>query len=135
MLSKLGRFVISGGIGAGVNIGILFLLTHVFDVWYLFSSILAFILAVFVSFICQKFWTFKNTATTQIHYQLVWYFGIAGINLIFNTLIMYLCVDGLGLHYIVGQVIASLLIAIWSYLIYEKLFRGIPVADTVSIHK
>ncbi len=121
-LMKWVRFFISGGIGAAVNVGILFLLTHVAHVWYLCSSIIAFVIAVCVSFVMQKYWTFQNKETHTIHVQASWFTLLALVNLGLNTLLMYTCVDGLGFHYIVGQIITSLLIAIESYVIYRIIF-------------
>lgn len=121
-MMKWARFFISGGTGAAINIGILFLLTHVAHLWYLFSSIVAFILSVCASFIFQKFWTFQDKQTDGMHVQAGWYVIVALVNLGINTLIMYACVDGLGWHYVASQIVASLLIAIESYFVYRKLF-------------
>ncbi len=117
------RFFISGGTGAAVNVGVLFILTHVAHVWYLFSSIVAFVIAVCVSFIMQKYWTFQDKEREGIHVQASWFGLLALVNLGLNTLLMYVCVDGLGLHYIIGQIIASLLIALESYFVYRVIFN------------
>lgn len=121
-LTKWGRFFISGGIGAAVNISVLFLLTHVADLWYILSSIVAFIISICASFVLQKFWTFKDNGTDMVRLQATWYALLALINLGLNTALIYSFVDGLGFHYIVGQICTSILIAVESYLVYRKIF-------------
>src|SRR3989344_279145 len=54
------RYIISGGTGAVVNLATLFVLVHFFQVWYLLSVIMAFVVAFFVSFSMQKFFTFND---------------------------------------------------------------------------
>jgi putative flippase GtrA len=116
------RFFVSGGTGAAVNIGLLFVLTHIAHLWYLFSSILAFMISVCVSFVMQKYWTFQNKETHVMHVQAGWFALLALFNLGLNTLLMYACVEGVGLHYIAAQIVTSLLIAIESYFIYKVIF-------------
>src|SRR3989344_202517 len=47
-LMRIVRFVVSGGTATAVNLGILFVLTHLFGLWYLLSSVIAFLGAYFV---------------------------------------------------------------------------------------
>ncbi len=121
---KLGRFCISGGAGAAINIGILFLLTHIFSVWYLLSSVIAFLISFCASFIFQKFWTFGDTKTERLHVQAGWYLIVAVVNLALNISIMYALVEWAGFHYIGAQLISSATIALESYFAYQAIFKA-----------
>lgn len=122
---KIFRFLLSGGIAAGVDLALLYMFTDLFGIWYLTSSILAFMLAFLVSFTLQKFWTFRDTERTGIQAQMGLYFFISVCNLICNTLLVYTGVDVLGLNYLIAQIIASLLIACTSFFIYQRfVFRA-----------
>ena len=118
---KIIRFVISGGIGTGTNLGLLYFFTDICDIWYLYSAILAFLGSAVVSFLLQKFWTFNNGSRDNMHTQALGYFLILLCGLGMNTFILYLLVEYAELHYIVGQLLGSALVAIWSYNAYSRL--------------
>ena len=119
-LSKLFRYVASGGIAAFVDLVLLYIFTDFLHIWYLLSAILAFILAFSVSFILQKYWTFKDDSKEEMHKQVIIYFIIAIINLGINTLMMFVSVHYIHLHYMLAQFIVAGLIAFWSFFIYRK---------------
>ena len=120
-LPKAARYIISGSTGAVVNIGTLFLLTHFLGVWYLASSVCAFITSFFVSFYLQRTWTFEqNTPGTMTH-QMTRYFGVAIFNLLLNTGIVYVAVEYLGVWYVLAQILASVIVAVSSFFIYQHL--------------
>lgn len=118
-VAKLGRYVISGGTAAAVDLVLLFVLTHFFHVWYILSAILAFVGAFFVSFFLQKFWTFRDMSKEGAHKQAVIYFIVSSINLGINTFLMYVFTETFGVYYILSQILASLLIAMESFFIYR----------------
>ncbi|MSU73823.1 GtrA family protein [Candidatus Kaiserbacteria bacterium] len=124
-LARLVRFVISGGTATAVNLGILFLLTHIFGLWYLTSSIIAFMVAFFVSFTLQKFWTFEDASRSRLRSQAIIYFLIILFDLGVNTALMYFFVEHLHLHYLIAQLISGVMIAVMNYFSYKHLvFRG-----------
>lgn len=115
------RYIISGGTAALVNLVLLYVLTDVFKIWYLFSSTLAFAVAFFVSFYLQKFWTFRDKGKEKIYQQVGFYFIIAIANLGLNAALMYLSVDILKIWYLLAQILVSGIIAVESFLIYKFL--------------
>jgi putative flippase GtrA len=120
---KLVRFIISGGIGATVHLGVVFILTHVFGVWYLYATSAGFMLAIGVSFVLQKFWTFQNVTTDLVHKQGTMFTGVAVFNFILNGFLMSIFVENFGLMPVVAQAGTSVLIAFESFLAYSLLFR------------
>ncbi len=123
LLPKLFKFLIAGGAGFASNVVILYFLTDVFGVWYLLSSIISFILSVLLSFVLHKFFTFENHSLERVHWQGGAFLIMSLLNLLANTLIMYLGVSVLNCHYLPTQVVASGLIAIWTFFILNHLFR------------
>src|SRR3989344_4960681 len=89
---KIPRFIISGGTATVTNLGTLFLLTHFLNVWYLVSSVIAYLGAFFVSFSLQKFWTFRDHSKERIRRQAGVFFLIMIIGIFFNTLMLYILV-------------------------------------------
>ncbi len=117
---KIMRYIVSGGITTFVDLSLLYIFTDAFHIWYLLSAVFAFIIAFFVSFFMQKYWTFQDVSKEGIHKQMITYLLIALINLGINTLLMYIFVNTIHLHYMIAQFITAGLIAISSYFIYKK---------------
>lgn len=115
------KYLISGSTAAFVDLGLLFVFTDIFGVWYLLSAIIAFIFAFFTSFYLQKFWTFSDRRTEGLTRQMTLYFVVAVANLILNTALMYVFVDFIGVHYFISQIIVALLIACGSFFVYRNL--------------
>ena len=115
------RFLFSGGLAAAANIIPLFVLVHFFYIWYLLAAVVAFITAVAVSFMMQKFFTFNDYTREKIKQQTVLYLGIQIFNLCLNTLFMYIGVDLLHIHYILAQVLISGMMAVYNFFVYKHL--------------
>lgn len=111
------KYIISGGTTAAVDLGFLYIFTDIFHIWYIASAALAFILAFFVSFFLQKFWTFRDRSTDGIYKQMWLYFIVATINMVLNTLLMYIFVDWFNIWYMLAQVFVGIFIAIWNFII------------------
>lgn len=115
------KYLIAGSIGTFVNLALLYFFTDILLIWYLLSAVLAFILSFFVSFFLQKFWTFSDRDKDKMYRQMAGFLLVALANLVLNTLLMYLLVDGLEIWYMLAQFIISAFIAVESYLIYKFL--------------
>lgn len=116
---KIIRFLFSGAVGAGTNLLILYVLTDLLSIYYVISVIISFILATTVSFVMQKFWTFQDNSKEVIHNQALIFTIVAVINLFINTYIVYAFVEFANLHYLIGQVFASIIVAFESYFVYK----------------
>lgn len=123
---KLVRYLISGGTGAVVHIGTVFVLTHLFSVWYRYATIIGFLCAVGISFTMQKFFTFSDMQKNTVGMQSSLFFIIGTINFFANSFLMYLFVEHAGLIPVFAQVVTALTIALWSFFAYARLFRPAP---------
>ncbi|MFA6416214.1 MAG: GtrA family protein [Candidatus Paceibacterota bacterium] len=125
---RLSKYVFSGFLGAGTNIFILYLLTDKFGLWYLLSGIISFVCSVFVSFVLHKELTFNDKVRHKINKKFILFFLVATINLLINTTMLYLLTDVFGIFYLLSQVVASVLIATWSYFLYHWLVFDVDCA-------
>lgn len=116
---QIGKYIISGGTATVVNLSLLYTLTEFFHIWYLISAAVAFVGAFGVSFTLQKFWTFRDHDTEDIHKQLSLYLVVVLVNLGINTLLVYLLVEHAGLWYIYAQIISAMIIAVESFFVYK----------------
>lgn len=117
--AQLLRFLISGGTAFLANIVLIYLCTELLTIWYLTSSVIAFVGAFVVSFSMQKFWTFKNREADRMKKQLGMSLLLALTNLGINTLLMYAFVEHAHMHYLSAVVLATLLIAVETYFVYK----------------
>ena len=104
---KIFRYLLSGGTAFGVDFFFLYFFTELVGLHYLLSVVIAFLIAVVVSFILQKFWTFQNNSKSDLHRQAVLYITAAIINTGLNTLLVYIFVEYANLHYLLGQFLSA----------------------------
>lgn len=122
--SKIYRYIVSGIVAAAVDFGLLYILVDLCGLWYLVSATIAFIATVCTSFVMQKFWTFENSDTSVIARQMAGYVVLSIINIGVNTVLMYVFVDLLTIHYIIAQVYATIIIAAYGFFVYRHvIFR------------
>ncbi len=115
------RFIISGGAAAVVYFLLLYFFTEILWLWYLISSAVAFILSFLVSFVLQKFWTFRDS---RLHAHVVWrqlilHVLVAVVTLLINTGILFILVDIAGLWYMFAAFITAFVLGILSFFIYR----------------
>ncbi len=99
------KYIISGCTAALTDLVLLYILTEFFHLWYLLSASFAFLIAFFVSFYLQKFWTFRDENRDRIYKQMSLYFIVAVLNLGINAIGMYIIVEKFNIMYILAQII------------------------------
>jgi putative flippase GtrA len=119
MLGMLTKYLISGGSAAVVDLVALYLFTDILHIWYVFSTALAFLIAFGVSFLMQKFWTFRDHNTDSVHKQAFFYLAVSVLNLFVNTGLVYAFVEYTGIHYLPAQIVTSAFIACESFFVYK----------------
>lgn len=113
------KYVVAGGSSAGANLGTLYLLTEYAHVHYLQSAVLSFVIAFFISFLLQKFWTFQDSRKEVMRRQMIWFLGLSLANLLINTLLIYILVEYISLWYIAAAVVSGALLAVSNFFIYK----------------
>tara|TARA_Y100000310_G_scaffold339655_1_gene432976 strand:+ start:3578 stop:4669 length:1092 start_codon:yes stop_codon:yes gene_type:complete len=100
------KFVIVGGIGTIVNILILYLLTEKVGVYYIFSAIISFIVAMTSNFTLNKVWTFKENIKLDAGKKYL-QFGLVSVSaLLVNLFFLYIFTEIFGIYYIISQIFA-----------------------------
>jgi putative flippase GtrA len=108
------RYGIAGGIGAFVQTGALYVWVSLLSLeeHYLWGAVVAFVVALVITFLLQKFWTFKSVTKGQTRRQFSLY-GVIGVcSLILNLSLLHVAkflVEGAGfdffrIWYLVAQV-------------------------------
>jgi putative flippase GtrA len=118
---KIAKYIFSGGIATATNLLVLLTLTELFHVYYLASSVIAFIISIVASFSMQKFWTFGDHSRDNVHTQFALYIVVILVNLVLNTFLVYAFVEWLRLWYFAAQFLAGAIIALISFFAYGNL--------------
>lgn len=118
------RYVISGGSAAVTHLLVYFLLTAYLRLWYIWSAAFAFLAAVSVSFLMQKYFTFGNLDKQEINQQTALFLAVQILNLGVNALLLYIAVDWFKFHYFSSQIIVLGIVATYSFFIYQKIFKS-----------
>ncbi len=115
------RYLIAGGTSTAIDLGILFALTEYVGWHYLVSATAAFCVAVVVSFVLQKFYTFgdRSASGKAVATQSAFYLGLQITNIGINAAFMYALVEWAGLWYFFAQIIAAATIAVGSFFVYR----------------
>lgn len=112
---QLFRYGFVGGAAFIVDYGALFLLTEVFGLHYLLSATISFILGLITNYLLSISWVFNNRTMGNrwAEFTVFAIIGIIGLGL--NALIMYLCTDKMGIHYLLSKIISTILVFFWNF--------------------
>jgi putative flippase GtrA len=111
LLGQIIRFGITGVLASLVHLAGLYILTEYVGLWYLLSTTLGFLMGFVVSFTLQKFWTFRDRATSAIRAQAGIYLLAQVASLGTNVLGVWLLVEIAGMHYMLAQFIMLAIVA------------------------
>lgn len=118
-LRQLIKFGVSGSLATVVNFLVVLLCVEIFGMDPVLSTVPAFLVAFFVSYAMNYFWTFQ---TKQSHWRaLAKYFPVAAASMGGNALIMYICVRVLHYPYLAGLVVSLMIVPILTFLLSKKL--------------
>ena len=106
MIKKFSKFVIVGVVNTLINLISLYILTDLFNIYYMFSAIFAFVLANTNSFVLNKIWTFNDFFKDSFFKKYTKFIIVSGITLIVNLSILYSLTEYLHFHYMISQIIA-----------------------------
>lgn len=109
----LGKYATVGAMSAALDFGLLFVLTDFVGFHYLASATISFVCAAFLNYMFNKKWTFQSSGKKRK--QLPVFFTIAILGLIINNNIIYIAVEHLGVHYLIGKLIAAAIVTSWNF--------------------
>lgn len=100
------KFSCVGLIGTIINLGILYLFTEYYLVYYIYSALYAFVITVTINFILNKIWTFNENIFFEIFKKYYKFIFISLFSLIVNIIFLIIFTEIFQIHYILSQAIA-----------------------------
>lgn len=114
-LIQLIRYGFVGGAAFLVDYGVLVLLTEVFGMHYLLSATISFILGLITNYLLSVVWVFNNRTLGNRWAEFAVFAIIGVIGLGLNALIMYVCTDKMGIHYMISKIISTVIVFFWNF--------------------
>ena len=112
---QLFRYLWVGGFAFVVDYGCLFLLTEIFELYYLVSAAIAFILGLAVNYLLSTLWVFPDSRLNNRMIEFMGFASIGLIGLLLNEIIIYLCSEVLCFYYMISKLISTGIVFFWNF--------------------
>jgi dolichol-phosphate mannosyltransferase len=119
-LGRIVRFCLVGCSGVLLNLGLLWILTEFFGLYYLYSAIIAVLCAMTSNFTWNEVWTFADTTVGSRSLRQRWHRYVK-FNLIcagggvLNVGLVWFLTHFFGLHYLASAVVGTCAATLWNY--------------------
>lgn len=113
------KFGISGCSAMATDLFFLYTFHDIFKFKLYLSVLMAYSISFVVSFLLQKFWTFKNNEKNKTQRQFFMYVGVGVSGVIFNSLMVQLLVSKYGVYYLFAQLFIAGFIGVVNFLVYR----------------
>lgn len=120
LLMQIIRFGIVGGTSFIIDYGIFTILSQFLNIHYLIASIISFSISVIYNYILSIKWVF-DVSKKQTSKEFIIFLILSVIGLGLNSLIMYISVDLMHIHEMIGKIIATAIVMIYNF-ITRKIF-------------
>lgn len=120
LINQILKFGVVGASAFIIDYSILYFLTEYLNIYYLISSVISFIISLIFNYILSIKWVF-NVNKKQTIKDVIIFTVLSAFGLLINTFVMWLSVDVLKIHYMVGKIVATFIVMIWNF-VTRKLF-------------
>lgn len=112
------KYCISGLAVAAIEYIAFFVLYKQIGLWHITSNSLAMAIGFLVSFLLNRYWSFKSKA--NIFRQIAVYGMMFVINLLISNVFMFIFSDNLGVAPPLSKLLVMMMIGMWNFIIYKK---------------
>lgn len=114
------KFALVGGIGVLVNMGILYLLTTYFNVYYVISSLIAIEVSIISNFLLNNFWTWKDRNKKSFMMRFLQYhLSVALAAFLLNWLLLIFLTEVFGVYYLLSNLIGICIGMIFNFILND----------------
>lgn len=115
ILSQIIKFGLVGFLCFFIDYGIMVFLTEVAGVHYLFSSGISFTVSVIVNYVLSLTYVFETEKGNKIK-EFIIFVVLSVIGLGINQVLMWFCVDILGIFYMISKIGATAVVMVYNFI-------------------
>lgn len=120
LVKQIIKFGIVGASAFLIDYSILYILTEFFGIYYLYSSIISFIVSVIFNYILSIKWVF-DVSKKQTIKEFSTFILLSIIGLIINQVIMYIMVEKANIWYMFSKIVSTIIVMVYNF-ITRKVF-------------
>lgn len=120
LFKQIIKFGIVGGIAFLIDYSLLYILTEFLGIYYLYSSIISFIVSLIFNYIASIKWVF-DVSQKQTLKDLIIFIILSVIGLGINQLVMYIMVEKVNIWYMLSKIASTAIVMVWNF-ITRKIF-------------
>jgi putative flippase GtrA len=108
------KYMFSTGITFVIEFFLLWLFTDVFNIYYLLSATLAFVITVSIGYILNRWFVFKGSTRRHLHAYINFFFiSLGGLLIVIGGL--FVLVGVFNVHYLLARILIIILTFLWTY--------------------
>ena len=115
LLAQIIKFGLVGFLCFFIDYGIMVFLTEVAGVHYLFSSGISFTVSVVVNYVLSLTYVFETEKGNKIK-EFIIFVVLSVIGLGINQVLMWFCVDILGIFYMISKIGATAVVMVYNFI-------------------
>lgn len=101
-------YAIVSAVALAADFGILFVLVHFFDWWYLAAASVSFSVGVLIAYVLSVRLVFKERRLANARMEFLTFAAIGALGLAVNSGVMLACVQLAGLNYLIAKAVAAI---------------------------
>ena len=115
------KYFLVGGIGVGVNLGLLYGLTDFLGMWYILSQGIAIAISITNNFFLHRYWTFKNEIVEpKTLERYIKFFIVSIIGMGIQLGLTFILVENYAMYYLSAAVLSIIVASAFNYLVNRK---------------
>lgn len=114
-LFQLIRYTFVGGLAFLVDFGTLYALTEFFNLHYLLSAGIAFVLGLTINYLISIRWVFasRSVKDKKLEFALFALIGFVGLGL--NELFIWIFTDLCAVYYLLSKILTTIMVYLWNF--------------------
>jgi len=114
---RIVRYFVAAGVGASVDVVVFALLIYAAGLHYLWAGLGSFLFSTIANYVVSVRIVFSSGSRFPKPLEILLVYGVSTIGLAWHQLILFLCVDRLGIHVMISKVLAIGLVFFWNYFV------------------
>ena len=123
LFKQIIKFAVVGGLAFVIDYALLYSLTEFMNIHYLISSIISFTVSVIFNYILSIKWVF-DVNKKQGTKDFIIFVVLSTIGLGINSIIMYLMVDEMNIHYMLSKLVATFIVMVYNFITRKIFIEG-----------